>query len=91
MKILCPTCDGKGTIDDPKCIGRVMSYSGPNGETCPQVTCQSCYGEGWVEQASGLTPVDPYPRPKDDRRRHYWEARRTPSPENLQIGERSIS
>lgn len=50
MKILCPTCGGKGTIADPKLQGRAMCYAGPNGETCPQVYCQTCSGTGWVDQ-----------------------------------------
>lgn len=48
MRKLCPTCHGKGTIDDPKC-GGLISYSGLNGETVPQVTCQSCGGSGWAD------------------------------------------
>ena len=49
MKLLCPTCHGKGTINDPKCSG-TMNYSGPNGESWPQVICLSCDGEGWVDR-----------------------------------------
>jgi hypothetical protein len=62
VKILCPTCQGKGTIGDPKCIGRPLFYYNPltgdscplfyynplTGDSCPQVICQSCSGEGWV-------------------------------------------
>ena len=55
MRILCPTCNGTGTISDPKCIGKCMCYSGPNGETIPQVMCQSCWGSGWVEQKNELS------------------------------------
>lgn len=51
MKILCPTCHGKGSIPDPKLNGVPMNYSGPNGEGCPHVFCQSCGGSGWVTQA----------------------------------------
>lgn len=47
MQTLCPTCGGKGTINDPKAPA-VLCYCGPNGETCPQVTCMSCGGIGWV-------------------------------------------
>jgi len=50
MKILCPTCQGKGSIPDPRCIGIVMSYSGPNGESCPYIICQTCNGTGWIEE-----------------------------------------
>lgn len=49
MRVLCPTCGGKGTINDPKITGTI-SYCGPNGENCPQVICQSCGGTGWVEK-----------------------------------------
>ena len=34
MTKLCPTCFGKGSIPDPKCVGVPMLYSGPNGEGC---------------------------------------------------------
>lgn len=49
MRVLCPTCGGKGSIPDPKCSG-FMNYCGPNGETSPHVYCQTCGGSGWVEQ-----------------------------------------
>ena len=48
MTKLCPTCFGKGSIPDPKCVGVPMLYSGPNGEGCPYVFCNSCSGTGWV-------------------------------------------
>lgn len=48
MRKLCPICHGKGTIDDPKCVGQ-MSYCGPTGEAWPQVYCQTCSGSGWVD------------------------------------------
>jgi len=51
MKILCPTCHGKGSIPDPKLVGVPMGYCGPNGEGCPDVFCQSCGGSGWVASA----------------------------------------
>ena len=51
MKKLCPTCNGKGSIPDPKCIGIPMAYCGPNGERCPEVMCQSCNGSGWIEES----------------------------------------
>lgn len=50
MTVLCPTCNGKGKIADPKCIGVVMSYCGPNGETVPYISCQTCGGSGWIEK-----------------------------------------
>ena len=48
LRVLCPTCSGKGSINDPKCMNLTMGYSGSNGEIIPQVICQSCYGTGWV-------------------------------------------
>lgn len=48
MRVLCPTCCGKGSIPDPKLIGVPMCYVGPNGEGCPHVFCQTCSGSGWV-------------------------------------------
>ena len=49
MKILCPTCHGKGTIGDPKCYGKAMCYCDMNGNSIPQATCQTCGGSGWVD------------------------------------------
>lgn len=48
MRKLCPTCGGKGSIPDPKCVGIPMLYVGPNGEGSPYVPCQSCGMQGWV-------------------------------------------
>lgn len=53
MRILCPTCGGKGSIPDPKCLGIPMGYVGPNGEVCPYVFCQTCSGGGWVNEECG--------------------------------------
>lgn len=51
MRILCPTCGGKGTINNPKLTGAIYyNYSGENGEGCPQVSCQTCGGSGWIEK-----------------------------------------
>lgn len=47
MKILCPTCAGKGFIPDPKINGPIC-YCGPNGERWPEIMCQSCGGSGWI-------------------------------------------
>ncbi len=52
MKVLCPTCGGKGAIPNPKCVGLTMSYCGPNGEAVPYVCCQTCGGTGWVNETS---------------------------------------
>jgi len=49
MKVLCPTCGGKGTIGDPKCYNKPMCYCDRDGNSIPQVTCQTCGGTGWVE------------------------------------------
>lgn len=48
MRIVCPTCAGKGSISDPK-VSTTIGYVGPNGESSPQVICQTCNGEGWVD------------------------------------------
>ena len=51
MKVMCPTCGGKGTIADPKLQRQAMCYYDPHtGDSFPQVTCQTCGGNGWVEQ-----------------------------------------
>jgi hypothetical protein len=49
MTILCPTCGGRCKIPDPKLVGKIMGYSGPNGESCFLIICQTCAGTGWVE------------------------------------------
>ena len=49
MKVLCPTCHGKGSIPDPQCSGTTVSYFGQEGETVPYVICQTCGGAGWIE------------------------------------------
>ena len=53
MRVKCPTCGGVGTINDPK-SGPTMCYSGPNGEICPQVVCQTCGSTGWVEVSDAV-------------------------------------
>lgn len=58
----CPTCKGKGSINDPACVGRVMGYYNPHtGDCCPQIMCQSCAGSGWVEDGTPVrrAPVAP--------------------------------
>lgn len=56
MQKLCPTCGGKGSIDDPK-APPVIIYCGPNGERCPQIPCQSCGSLGWVSDDSTEKPI----------------------------------
>lgn len=60
MLIICPTCRGKRTIDDPTVTGAIM-YCDQQGNRVPQVTCQSCAGSGWCEDGSGVkrAPIAP--------------------------------
>lgn len=52
MKILCPTCGGKGSIPDPALMGQPMCYYNPyTGDSFPHVICQTCMGSGWVDAA----------------------------------------
>lgn len=60
MKKPCPTCRGKGSIDDPT-INGPMCYNGPNGETWPQVLCRTCSGTGWVVEVGYCIYPDHYP------------------------------
>ena len=60
MRTHCPVCHGKGTINDPECIGKMMAYCGPNGERVPQITCPNCAGEKFVGKP------DVYPLIPDD-------------------------
>ena len=48
MQVVCPTCGGRGSIPDPKCLYRPMCYVGPNGESVPHVMCWTCCGQGWI-------------------------------------------
>ena len=51
MRVLCPTCGGKKTITDPTIPdGVAMGYCDGQGNSMPQVACQTCGGSGWVEQ-----------------------------------------
>lgn len=47
-EVLCPTCHGRGEINDPKCYGKAMGYCDKNGNSMPQITCRTCAGNGWV-------------------------------------------
>ena len=58
MRKLCPTCNGKGSIPDPKLIGMAIGYCGPNGERCPEVYCQTCDGSGWIYVAESINKID---------------------------------
>lgn len=48
MRTYCPVCRGKGTIDDPKCLGMLILYCGPDAERVPQMTCPNCFGAQFV-------------------------------------------
>ena len=52
MEVLCPTCHGKGTVNDPKCMGKVMYYCDTAGNEFPQVICKTCNGTGWIKRIS---------------------------------------
>jgi hypothetical protein len=55
VRIPCPTCGRKGTVDKRFGPGVSMGYYNPNtGDTWPQETCQSCMGSGWVNDG---TPI----------------------------------
>lgn len=58
METLCPTCGGKGTINDPTISGS-MSYCDSDGNAWPQTICKTCGGDGWI--------VD-----KETRKKEYW-------------------
>ena len=56
MRVLCPTCRGKGTINDPKATGPIM-YCDKDGNACPQVICQTCGGGGWTGERTEPTQI----------------------------------
>ncbi len=58
IEIQCPNCHGKKTMNDPSYAGKIIFYSGPNGEQCPQVTCVTCKGVGHVLDESSPYKVD---------------------------------
>lgn len=58
IEIQCPKCHGRKTVDDPSYAGKIIFYSGPNGEQCPQVTCITCKGVGHVLDDSSPYRVD---------------------------------
>jgi len=45
-------------MNDPSYAGKIIFYSGPNGERCPQVTCITCKGVGHVLDESSPYKVD---------------------------------
>ena len=49
MRVLCPTCHGKRTINDPT-LHEPMAYLDKDGNSWPQVPCQTCGGSGWVDK-----------------------------------------
>lgn len=49
MKLPCPTCHRLGTVPKTYPAGAMIGYCGPNGETLPHETCQTCNGSGWIE------------------------------------------
>lgn len=49
VKVPCPTCKRKGTVNDHKYFGKAISYYDRNGNRCPQEKCRTCNGEGWVD------------------------------------------
>ncbi len=58
IKIPCPTCHGKKTMNDPSCIGKFVGYCDPHGNTIPQVTCITCEGVGHVIKRETPYTVD---------------------------------
>lgn len=66
MRVLCPTCAGRGYIPDPKYYGRPVSYYNPHTGSCvPEIMCQTCSGSGWVTVPDYPYPV-PHPIPYPD-------------------------
>jgi DnaJ-class molecular chaperone len=55
-RVLCPTCHGEGTIDDPRLRGALMSYW-DGRHSWPQVQCETCMGAGWVQKNDGITTL----------------------------------
>ena len=48
MRVPCPMCKRLGRVPKAYPDGTVMAYCGPNGESWPHETCQTCMGSGWV-------------------------------------------
>lgn len=58
LKIACPKCRGKKTMNDPKYIGMMLGYCDRDGNSCPQVTCITCGGAGHVLDKSSPYIID---------------------------------
>ena len=58
IKIPCPACHGKKTMNDPSCIGKFVGYCDLHGNRIPQVTCITCEGVGHVIKRETPYTVD---------------------------------
>ena len=58
LKIVCPKCHGKKTMNDPEYIGKMIGYCDKDGNTCPQVTCVTCAGVGHLLDNSSPYTLD---------------------------------
>lgn len=57
MRMTCPTCDGKGKLDDLDLVETDLDY--PNGKLrntfqypiggFPPLSCDTCKGQGWID------------------------------------------
>ena len=58
IKVTCPKCHGKKTMNDPQYIGKFVGYYDQQGNRVPQVACITCNGVGHVINRKSPYTVD---------------------------------
>lgn len=56
MRLPCPTCKRRGTVDKAYPPGTLMMYCDKDGNRCPQEMCQTCNGSGWIYDGHDAKP-----------------------------------
>ena len=58
IKVTCPKCHGKKTMNDPQYIGKFVGYYDQQGNRVPQVACITCNVVGHVINRKSPYTVD---------------------------------
>lgn len=51
IEVVCPTCQGFGSIPDPQYKNMPMAYCGYHGERSPHIPCRTCDSIGWIKKS----------------------------------------